>query len=667
MRTAIKIIGLLLVALTTACGGGGGSAGTTSGSSSTSSTTTTVVVTPTVTLSLFDSAGVATNSISAAGIVSAKATVKDATGKLVAGTKVTFAGDSTLIKISPASDVLTDSFGVATVQIGSTSLTSAGAGTLSATALIGTASVKGSFDFQISPANLTLTGLDLGTASGALAAFGNRPISVTANINGVVATGTPVQVSFLAGCGTISPATATTDGSGKASATYTASTVSCAGSNVKITATGIGVVAPVEGTIAVAAIQATNLQFVSANPVLIYLQNSGSTTQSLVTFKVVDASGNAVQNLKVNLALSNNALAAGLSIDTLGKTAEVAKTTDALGQVTVPVFSGNVPTSAQVVARLDAASGSPVIQTNSNVLTVASGKAVQKSASIALEKFSIEGLNIDGATSDVTMSFADRQGNPVPDGTEVNFVSESGVMIPARCVVAGGTSRCKSTFRSSGTRPADGRVSILAYLPGEKDFVDANFNNQYDLGEKFTDLGNAFRDDNEDGLFNVGEFSVPRAGSLACNVGSGDGTGSSGENGRPNTCDGVWGATEVRKQAIVVVASGDAVITSTSTTTISFKVSISDVNGNSMPTGTTIAVAKVTGNDACTVKSAIPSIVPNRYGPITVVAELDKCSSGVPASAGPPAVAAILTDRIGVTVTSPGGIITSKTFAVTPN
>ena len=70
MRTVMKIVGLLLVALTTACGGGGGSAGGTgtSGSGSTGSTTATVVIgTPTLTLQLLDANNVVTNSISGGG------------------------------------------------------------------------------------------------------------------------------------------------------------------------------------------------------------------------------------------------------------------------------------------------------------------------------------------------------------------------------------------------------------------------------------------------------------------------------------------------------------------------------------------------------------------------------------------------------------------------
>lgn len=624
------------------CGGGGGTAATTTTTGGTSGTTT--VAASTLTLALVDGIGASTTSISASGFVSAKATLKDANGASIAGTKVTFSGDTALVKISPANSVLTDSSGVATVQISAALLSAAGAGTLNASATVAGTALSSNIDFQLAPANLTLTTLDIGT--GSLAAYGNRPVSVTARINGLIASNTPVQVNFTAACGTVKPATVTTDGAGKASTTYTADSANCAGTNVKITASSVGVEFPLEGTIAVNAVQATNLQFVNASPTLIYLLGSGATTQSLVTFKVIDSTGNPVQNQKVNLSLLNAAPAANLSIDTLGNSSSVVKTTDSSGQVTVAVFSGNVPTSVQVTAKLDSPS---TVQTNSNVLTVASGKPVQKAASLSLEKFSIEGFNIDGAKSEVTFSMADRQGNPVPDGTEVNMVAESGVLIPARCVVSGGTSQCSSTYRTSGTRPDNGRVSIMAYVPGEEDFIDADFNNQYDIGEKFTDMGNAYRDDNEDSLFSVGEFSVPRAGSLSCNPASaspkqGDGTGLPGENGRPNTCDGAWGSNEVRKQAIIILASGNAIITPTSTLKTNLSVTVTDLNKNSMPTGTTITAEKQSGSDACVVGKLFPNIIVNRYGAQTVGVSLDKCSAS---------------DVVRVTVTSPGGIGTS--------
>lgn len=644
------LLAIVLVIALAACGGGGGSAGTTSGTGTsttgTGSTTTTGTISPvsgpTVTLDLFDASGVVTTSVSASALVSAKATLKDASGNPIVGRKVTFSGDAALIKISPASGVLTDSSGVATVQLSAASLSAAGAGTLNAAALVGSITVTADKDFQLSPANLTLTDLNVGTA--ALAAYGNRAISVVARINGAVSVNIPVQVTFSASCGVVNPATATTDATGKAATTYTANNPTCAGTNVTITANSVGVSQAPTGTITVAAVLATNLQFVDATPTLIYLLGSGATTQAQVRFKVVDSTGNPVQNQQVNLSLVNAAPAAGLSIDTLGNSAQVAKTTDAAGLVAVAVFGGTVPTAVQVKAQLPAPLAT--VETTSAVLTVASGRAVQKYASLSLEKFSIDAFNTDGVTSKVTFSFADRQGNPVPDGTEVNFVSESGVMLPARCVVAGGTSQCTSVIRSSGTRPLNGRVSILSYVQGEEDFVDANFNNKYDPGESFTDLGNAYRDDDESGDFSVGEFSVPRTGNSTC---------TGGENGRPNTCDGVWGANEVRKEAVIVFATSQAMIATgpgfagASPNYTGINLSISDLNDNSMATGTTLAAAKQSGSANCKVNGVLPVVIPNRFGAQPVEIDIESCQAG---------------DRIRLTVTSTGGIQTLLSIAL---
>lgn len=623
MRTVIKIIGLLLIALTTACGGGGGSAGTTSGSSSTGSTTTTAVVgTPTLTLQLLDASSAVTTSISGGGISTATAKVVDADGKIVANRLVSFVADPALVKLNPVSgSVLTNASGVASIQISALSLLVSGASTIKATALVGTLAYSGSLDYQISPTNLALRSLNLG--AGALAAYGNRAITVQVTANGTPVT-SPVQVSFVASCGSIT-VNANTDSSGFASATYTADSQNCAGTNVNISASTVGASA-VSGQISVSSTAATNLQFVSTAPTLIYLRDSGAVTQALVTFKVVDSNGNPQQNQAISLAFVNSS--PGVSMETVGNTAAVVKTSDAAGNISVAIFSGTVPTPVQVRATLVANAS---VTTTSGILTVASGRPVQKAASIAAVKFALEGFNVDGDTTLVTLSIADRQGNPVPDGTVVNFVSQSGVMIPPTCVVAGGTSRCSSTIRSQGTRPSNGRVSILAYVQGEEDFVDANFNNVYDAGEAFTDMGNAYRSDANDQTvpsansassnwtYKAGEFTVPRTGSTVC---------TGGESGRPNTCDGVWGANEVRKQQMVIFSTTQVLVTNLVAGVSNISFFISDTNGNSVPTGSTLAAIKISGPDACSVTTVTPATIANTYDPIPVGIDLKTCAIG---------------------------------------
>lgn len=628
-------VALLVAAALSACGGGGGSPGTTpvgSGGGGTGSTPgTTTTTTPTLSVALLDASNNPTTSISASGVTTARATVQDASGHAVAGKVVAFSGDSTLVKLNPASGrVLTDSTGVATVQLTPASLSAAGAGTLSASAAVGTNQVTGSVDFQLSAANLALQNLNVGT--GAVPAYGNRAITVGVTINGAPATNTPVQVTFSASCGSITPATVTTDSTGTASSTYKADNATCAGSNVTLSASAVGAT-PLSGTVAVAPSLATNVQFIGASPGLIYLTGSVGATQSQVSFKVVDSSGNPLQNQQVQLSIVNSA--PGVSLNQVGNTGPVTLTSDAGGLVNVAVFSGTVPTSVQVRAVLV---GNGTVAATSNVLTVASGRPVQRAMSVALSKFSIEGWNVDGATSHVTVSLADRQGNPVPQGTQVNFTTKYGLMIPASCVVDASSS-CAVDIRSQGDRspPFVGRVAILAYVPGEEDFTDLNGNNVYDAGEPFTDLGNAYRDEYTapggvaNGTYDVGEFVVPRAGNATC---------AGGLNGVPNTCDGVWGTADVRVQAEVIFASSVAVFSTPAASTSTVTVDVADVNGNSMPSGSAISAEKLSGSPTCSVTKVNPTTVPNTYGPTTISVLLNGCASG---------------DTVGITLTTPGG------------
>ena len=643
VKNILSVVSALLIVTLAGCGGGGGSGGTpTSGagsssstsSSSSSATSTAVIAAPSVAVEIRDSNNVVTSSIGGSGISSASAKLLDAGGKPVVGRLVTFTADAALVRLSPASGaVLSDANGVASIQISPLSFLAAGAGSIRATALFDTVSVSGSKDFQVAAANLALRSLNVGTTS--LAAFGNRAISVQVAANGAPVT-SPVQVAFTASCGSVSPASVSTDGAGNAVTSYKADVIACAGTNVTISASSVGATS-LSGQIAVLSTVPTNIQFVSTAPALIYLRDSGAATQAVVTFKVVDSNGNAQPNQALVMSLVN--AGPGVSLDVLGASGQVTKTSDSAGNVSVAVFSGTVPTPVQVRAALVA---NTLVSTTSGILTVASGRPVQKAASIASEKFSLEGLELDGETSVITLSLADRQGNPVPDGTVVNFVSQSGVMIPAVCVIAGGTSQCKSTIRSSGTRPPNGMVSILAYVQGEEDFDDANRNNVYDAGEPFTDLGNAYRSDANrlqppilnsfprNFSFRQGlDFSVPRAGNATC---------AGGESGVANTCDGVWGANEVRKQQLVIFAGSDAYAgtpsfgtttgTGTSTFVSGFSVDIFDINRNSLPTGTLITAEKGSGSDDCSVKKSFPSVVPNTFDPTNVQVDLEKCRIG---------------------------------------
>ncbi len=60
-------------------------------------------------------------------------------------------------------------------------------------------------------------------------------------------------------------------------------------------------------------------------------------------------------------------------------------------------------------------------------------------------------------------------------------------------------------------QPYGGRATVLAYAIGEESFIDVNGNEEYDFGETFFDLTEAFLDKNEDGVLGdfQGDSAVP--------------------------------------------------------------------------------------------------------------------------------------------------------------
>lgn len=652
---------IISTSILASCGGGGSpdvpSAAATGGTSTTSTgtTTTPAVTTPSIALELRGADNASTTTLAAAG-TTARATVLDESGRPVASKLVTFSTATAVASLTPASgQALTDAAGVAQVQVAPASLTASGAGTLTATAVVGTTTVTKTLDYQLTPASLRIEALDVG--SGTLAAYGNRSVSVRVTANGVALTTTTVPVTFAASCGAanLAPTTVSTNAGGLASTTYAAIAPECFGTNVVVTASVPGAAA-VSGQIPVAAAQVANIQFVGSAPQVIYLAGSTGATQAVVTFRVIDSNGNAVQNQAVTLSLVN--AAPGVSLGLAGNSLPLSATTGSAGQVSAAVFSGTIPTSVQVQALIP--SNPSVPATLSNVLTVASGRAVQKATSLAVGQFSIEGFNVDGTSTPVTVSLADRQGNPVPDGTQVNLTSESGLLVPPTCLTAGGTSSCSVSFRSQGTRPADGRVSILAYLPGEEDFVDANANNVHDAGEAFTDLGDAYRDDNEDDAYvAVDDFTVPRASpARACQDVISAAVAPGGDHGRADRCDGVWGTADIRRQTVVVLATSSARIVGVNGSAIARvrlaapAAKVNDLNGNIMPVGSTIAVASA--DTGCTVTSTVTTVPNAAFGKADVVA--GNAGTIVPLTT----TGCVAGQRVTVTVTSPRALATSR-------
>jgi hypothetical protein len=119
-------------------------------------------------------------------------------------------------------------------------------------------------------------------------------------------------------------------------------------------------------------------------------------------------------------------------------------------------------------------------------------------------------------------------------------------------------------------------------------------------------------------------------------------------NGRSNSCDGIWGPIEVRQQVVVVYASSRAYFDDIVVGAARVRVRIKDVNGNSMPAGSSLSAESISFG-VCTIMSAAPDVIANRYGPQDIDMELDGCNSG---------------DRIRVLVRTPSGFESSHVVTI---
>ena len=167
-------------------------------------------------------------------------------------------------------------------------------------------------------------------------------------------------------------------------------------------------------------------------------------------------------------------------------------------------------------------------------------------------------------TSALTIIASDRLGNPVPDGTAINFITEGAQITPASCTTTAGT--CTTAFKSANSRPTDGRVSILAYAIGEKSFVDANYNNGYDSGETFYNIGDPYIDVNENSSWDSGEFYIgsTTSGSSNCvaqDIGTIVPPSYWNALSKTGTCTADWGQNYVRRSAVIVLSGSSATIT----------------------------------------------------------------------------------------------------------
>jgi hypothetical protein len=667
---------LFAISVAASCGGGAGGSGG-------SGAVTPGVTGAAVSLSLVKAGTTSSVATILAGeSATARAVVTGSDGSPLAGVIVKFAAaDTALLSVTPAS-VLTDSAGLATATVTSGSQSVSGATALTATATISGKDYAKSLNVSVSGSTTTQQPLVLTLSQPTVTVGGSVKVTATVKTStaqpaaGVIVT---FQSSDPAKA-TLNPAvgTAVTDAAGLASITVEGLTAG----QVNITAT-----ADVSGTrqaasveLGVGGLESRIISFVGASSSTMTIAGTGGTATSELTFDVKNQNGAPIQGVVVTFAPS--VTTGGLKVSPLQGV------TDAVGKVVTVVTAGTVPTPVRVTATVTL--NGATTSTQSSQLSVSSGLPTQNFFSLSVGTFNIDGCDFDGTKTPINARLGDQFGNPVPDGTTVNFITEGGRIGASSigsCQTKNGV--CSVDLESQNFRSFDCRVSISAYAVGQESFIDTNQNGIYDSGEPFTDLADVFLKVQPGFLKNGYVPSAPVFTSASFDVNAEvtaqntfDPTANPLDTREADrlirftntgqtvpASDGVWGQAHVRGSAEVVFSArnGTAVLTGTapslagctqaaaSSTTL--RVRLVDRNGNPFAAGSTIT-AEGTG---VSVKSVIPAAVPvsTQYGGtvhgISLESSTERCAGGT---------AAGVAGSVRVTVTPVNGVAFVTSYSV---
>lgn len=683
------VAAIFLLAMT-ACGGGGGGGDSFYGGDN--DTTTYYLA-----LTLLDADGNPTNTVTSASpsTLQVKVTKNGKNGAAIADVVVTAVTTAALISPSTGT-ALTNASGIATFRVEAD--VTKGAGNIDVSVEGPSGTVTASISFQVGASGLRLGYLDADgdfienqigiEPDSLLAAQAVAQLSlVILDENGDLASSAET-VAFSSGCiasgqAILDPVSPIISGDGKVSTSYQAA--GCSG-NDQITASLEGSTSQAFGTVSVASPQANGFIFVSAVPTTIVLRGTGDGTtdrseSSTVSFTVVDSNNAPVGGIKVNFSLTTYVGGLSLSSDSAVSASN--------GLVKVNVTAGDIPTVVRVIATATAGDGSgQTVSTVSDILTVTTGLPDQNSTSLAVGDggFVVEdGFTMNGITRTITVTMADKFNNPVTNGTAAVFTTEYGTIDPScqtgvsngerlggvpeqgACSVlwTSGNPRfptltgdefiktifspdysCPAHNGSSGPCPADlgytrgGRSTILMTAIGEESFIDRNGNGVMDEEEQdlFSNLTEAFLDNNEDGIFNPATATCMGAGadSSQCIAGQEEIFVDFNDNGLydlnddpaeyngllcPVEGDGVWCSRtllNVRAQAVLILSqptnwyialySGRNQVFSTSYNGGVYSAYISDIYNNMPPAGSTVTLkangdCKVVGPTSFTVPS----------------------------------------------------------------
>ncbi|WP_332861620.1 Ig-like domain-containing protein [Janthinobacterium svalbardensis] len=402
-----------------------------------------------MTLSLFSGSS-ASNALSSATPLTAKALVTDLNGKPITNALVAFSTDNTMAVMSPSvGTVLTDATGTASVTLRPFSLSASGAATLQATTTANGAVASSQINYVLGATDLSVENMRFSPAS--IAAYGTTNVTVDVMAGTSLYTGSGQTVNFSSTCVQAGKASVTSGVpviNGKATAVFR--DLGCNDYDM-VNATVAGSASMyLHATLPIGRVAPASVQFSAVSPIgkSIVIQGQGGiarTEMATLTFRVFDTFNKPLVGQEVTFALLNGP---GMTLN------KVTDTTDANGDVTTTVNSGTTPTTFRVKASL--ASG---ISTLSDSILVTTGLPVQTAFSLSSVKSSVEGWSYDSPVGNpattVTILLADQAGNPVPDGTPVAFQSNLGAIGSSSmggCTTMNGG--CSVDFRSQNPRVA---------------------------------------------------------------------------------------------------------------------------------------------------------------------------------------------------------------------
>ncbi|MEJ2900155.1 hypothetical protein [Acinetobacter sp. NS-4] len=597
---SLKLSTVALAVLLASCGGGGSEGyfnkqGSSSGNASNPSTGEEVKSVNISTIQLIDSNGNITQVITSEG-VTAKVKVTDQSGHGISGALVTFTATGGVIFGTSNSAVLTNSDGEATISVIPENNNTNGAYKISANAdYDGKTVAAKEIPFSLQSLNITLD--NLSAANTMLESGGSTNITLkTKNQSGVNQNN--VTVNFSASCGTFEPATVISSNQGDVTTAYRAIDAAgklCEGKQT-ITAMGSNILAKTI-EVDIAAIEANSLVYTS-DAINLGIKSSGSASSGQIEFTLY-ANGIPAANKDVSIELLRAPI--DLSFVVLGNRAVKTIKSDPAGKVLVTLYPGNIPGPVEIKATLVS---NPNVSALSKNVAISTGRVTQDGLSLSVSKNSLQNV-IDGDSAIVTARMADRNGNKVPDGTVISFVAEGGSITP-NCSSKDG--QCSVTLITQNPRPLDNRVTVLAYVEGDKSFRDQDGDNIYTVGidTLLSNIGDFFRDDNEDNLYsaNLGEYLYKRGASGA--------TCAPSKIIQPNivgTCDNNLDGV-IRQQLLFAFAENTPTFTNVnaSGSLLSFNMYGNSAQSVPMPTGTTISVTPEdntkNNNLACTAELA---------------------------------------------------------------